>query len=279
MRKLLIILSVLSATHLHAQQKDTTKVNVADTLKKDLTTAPDTVPHLRTKIWTLYPPAVMIGYGAASFYVKPLRRLDRSVFNETLKHNIVPNSHLENYFQYAPVVLTYGLNLVGVHGKNTFLDRTILLGLSEAMSSIFVFSVKHATHRLRPDGSDRYSFPSGHTANAFAEAEFMSQELSGKSVIYGIIGYGFATTTGIFRIYHQDHWLSDVIAGAGVGILATKTAYLVYPYLRNRLTRKGREKEENRDIPEELKKKQRTSSIILPSYQNGALGLSFSMQL
>lgn len=262
-----------------AQQKDTAPKNVADTVKKDLTTAPDTVPHLHSKNWTLIPPAAMIGYGVASFYAKPLRRLDHYVYSSADKHDIVTNSHLENYFQYAPVILTYGINMVGVHGKNTFLDRTILFGLSEAMSSLFVFSVKHATHRLRPDGSDRYSFPSGHTANAFAEAEFMSQELSGKSVVYGVIGYGFAATTGVFRIYHQDHWFSDVVAGAGVGILATKTAYLVYPYLRNRLTRKGREKEENKDVPAELKKQPRTSSILLPSYQNGAAGLSFSMQL
>lgn len=260
-------------------QNDTSKVNVADTLKKDLTTVPDTVPHLKTRKWTLIPPAVMIGYGISSFYLKPQRRLDRYVYNEAYQHDIVTNSHLENYFQYAPVVLTYGLNLVGVHGKNTFLDRTILLGLSEAMSSLFVFSVKHATHRTRPNGADRYSFPSGHTANAFAEAEFMSQELSGKSAWYGVIGYGFATTTGIFRIYHQDHWLSDVVAGAGVGILATKTAYLVYPYLRNHLTKKSRREEHNKDVPEELKKQPKTSSILMPSYQNGAAGLSFSMEL
>jgi membrane-associated phospholipid phosphatase len=278
MKNLLSLILLISALNASAQS-DTTKRNVVDTLKKDLTTAPDTVPHLHSKTWTLIPPAAMIGYGIVSFYAKPLRHLDHYVYNESYKHDIVTNSHLENYFQYTPVILTYGLNLVGVHGKNTFLDRTILLAMSEGMSSLSLFAVKHATHRLRPNGSDRYSFPSGHTANAFAEAEFMSQELSGNSPLYGVLGYAFATTTGVFRIYHQDHWFSDVVAGAGLGMLSTKAAYLIYPYLRNRLTKSGRKKEENKDLQEELDKKQKQhSSIIMPMYQNGYAGLRFSAE-
>ncbi|OKS85765.1 hypothetical protein RG47T_1211 [Mucilaginibacter polytrichastri] len=266
---------------MHAQTADTTKKrNIADTLKKDLFTAPDTVRHLHTKTLALIPPAVMVGYGITSFYAKPLRQLDHSIYNQASKHDFIPSSHTENFFQYAPVVLVYGLNLVGVHGKNTFVDRTLIYVLSQGMLELTVFSLKHATHRLRPNGSDRYSFPSGHTANAFAGAEFMSQELSGNSVAYGIVGYAFATTTGVFRIYHQDHWFSDVIAGAGFGILSTKGAYLLYPYIRNAFSKEHKDKEKNKDIPVELRQnKQSKSKILLPSYQNGALGLQFAMEL
>ncbi|QQL48901.1 phosphatase PAP2 family protein [Mucilaginibacter ginkgonis] len=260
-------------------QVDTAKKNIADTIKKDLTTAPDTVKHLHSKGWTFIPPAVMLAYGASSFAIEPLRRLDRSIYQQANDHNFVVRSHIEDYFQYAPVVLTYGLNLVGIHGKNTFLDRTLLFVLSEGIASGTAFIVKHASHRLRPNNADYYSFPSGHTTNAFAEAEFMSQELGAKSWVYSAVGYGFATTTGIFRIYHQDHWFSDVVAGAGLGILSTKAAYLIYPYLRNHLTKAGREKERNKDLPNELKKQPKTSSILVPSYRDGNLGLSFSMQL
>ncbi len=186
--------------------------------------------------------------------------------------------HPENFFQFAPVALVYGLNLVGVHGKNTFIDRTLIFAMAEGMMGLTTFGIKKISHRLRPDGSNYYSFPSGHTANAFLGAEFMAQELGDKSIAYSAVGYSFATATGILRIYNRDHWFSDVVAGAGFGILSTKAAYLLYPYIRNRLFKAGREKENNRDLPAELKKEPKTSSILLPSYNQGNLGLQFSMQ-
>jgi membrane-associated phospholipid phosphatase len=41
-----------------------------------------------------------------------------------------------------------------------------------------------------------------------------------------------ATGTGFFRMYNDRHWLTDVAAGAGIGILCTKTAWL-YPKMQN----------------------------------------------
>jgi membrane-associated phospholipid phosphatase len=95
-------------------------------------------------------------------------------------------------------------------------------------------------------------------------AEFLAQEYSEKSPLYTVIGYTAAVTTGIFRMYNRDHWFSDVVAGAGFGVLSTKAAYLVYPYLRNALTHKG---------------KHGKSTMIMPMYQNGAIGLSFAAKL
>jgi len=281
LRKIILILFCIVNIKVYAQQTDSTKVNIVDTLKKDLLTVPDTVQHLHSKFRSLIPPAALVGYGITSFYVKPLRRLDRYVHKEVVEHNIILDSQIEDYFQYAPVALVYGVNLVGVHGKNTFLDRTIIYVMAQSMLQLTLHTLKNSTHRLRPNEGDRLSFPSGHTGNAFLGAEFMSQELSGNSVYYGIVGYAFATTTGIFRIYHQDHWLSDVIAGAGFGILSTKAAYLLYPYIRNNLFKAGREKEKDKNKPQELKelkKKSPSNALLLPSYQQGALGLQFSMQ-
>jgi hypothetical protein len=278
LKRAIYILLLITATKVSAQVTDTnTKKNIADTLKKDLFTAPDTVQHLHSKTASLIPPAILVGYGVSNFYINPVRRIDKWVYGEAIEHQVVPTSRLENFFQYTPMVAVYGLNLVGVHGKNTFVDRTIILVMAQSMLQLSLYTLKHSTHRLRPDNSDRLSFPSGHTGNAFAGAEFMSQELSGKSVYYGVIGYAFATTTGIMRISHQDHWFSDVVAGAGFGILSTKAAYLLYPYVRNRLFKAGREKEKNKDVPD-LKKKQQHNSLLLPTYQDGAPGLQFSAQ-
>jgi hypothetical protein len=272
---ILLCLVVLDAS---AQVKDSTKKNIPDTIKKDLFTAPDTVQHLHTKFKALIPPALLVGYGAASFAIKPLRTFDNYVYNEAIVHNYSTVTHVEDYFQFAPVALVYAFNLVGVHGKNTFIDRTIIYGMSEGIMELTTYTIKRTTHRLRPNGADYLSFPSGHTSNAFEGAEFMAQELGDVSIIYSVIGYAFATTTAAFRIYHQDHWFSDVVAGAGVGILSAKAAYLIYPLVRNRLFKAGREKEKNRDVAFELKKKEQNEFVLLPSYQSGTLGLQFSMQ-
>ena len=50
----------------------------------------------------------------------------------------------------------------------------------------------------------------------------MWQEYKDVSVWYGISGYIVATGTGFFRIYNNKHWLTDVAAGAGIGILIDK---------------------------------------------------------
>ena len=279
MKNAIYIILCLTFFKAEAQVNDTTKkVNIADTLKKDLFTAPDTVKHLRSKAWALMPPAVLVAYGASNFFFHPVRRLDISINNDIMEDAPNFKHHPENFFQYTPVALVYGLNLVGIHGKNTFIDRTLIFAMAEGMMSLTTFGLKKTTHRLRPDGSNYYSFPSGHTANAFLGAEFMAQELGDKSIGYSVVGYGFATATGILRMYNRDHWFSDVVAGAGFGILSTKAAYLLYPYIRNRLFKVGREKEENRDVPEELKKLPKSSSIVMPSYNDGVVGLHFAMQ-
>lgn len=278
MKSYLYILFCFIALGAKAQTDSTKKINIPDTLKKDLFTAPDTVKHLHSSKAALIPPITMIAYGASTFAIHPLRSFDKWIYREAIEHNPVPSTKMENVIQYSPVALVYGLNLVGVHGKNTFVDRTLIYVLAQGMMNASVFSLKHLTHRLRPDNSDNLSFPSGHTSNAFVGAEFMAQELGDKSAVYSVIGYGLGTTTGILRIYHQDHWLSDVIAGAGFGILSTKAAYLLYPYIRNRLFKAGREKEKNKDVQPDLKKKDGSSSILMPSYQNGSLGVQFAMQ-
>jgi membrane-associated phospholipid phosphatase len=236
---------------------------VVDSIKKDIAQVPDTVKHLHSKAYALILPASLITYGALSFEVHPIRRLDYYIKGEA--HTISPgfNTKAESYFLFGPVVAVYGLNLIGVEGKNRFVDRTALLSLSTIFTTISTYPIKSATHRMRPDGSDNLSFPSVHSAAAFALAEFMAQEYGDKSPIYTVIGYSFATTTAVFRIYNRAHWFSDAVAGAGFGILSTKGAYLVYPYLRNWLTHNG---------------KNGRSTFIMPTYQDGTPGLALSMR-
>lgn len=263
MKKLIFsLLFIISLAEANAQNTtDTAKKKIADTVKKDLLTAPDTVKKLHSKVWTLVPPAALIGYGALSFAIHPIRQLDYYSRNEIAKTAPNFNTKAESYFLIGPVLMVYGLNLIGVQGKNTFIDRTALLALSGGFAGVSGFALKHVTHRLRPNRADYYSFPSGHTTAAFVGAEFLAQEYSDKSPVYTIIGYSFAVTTGVFRMYNRDHWFSDVVAGAGFGIISTKLAYLTYPYIRNWLTHKD---------------KNGKSTFIMPTYQDGVPGFSFA---
>lgn len=265
MRKIIFAILCIIAFNANAQVTDTTKKKLVDTLKKDLLTAPDTVKKLHSKFGSFIAPGVAITYGALSFYVHPIRQFDYYIHGDIERSAPTFRTVTESYFQFAPVAMVYGLNLVGVSGKNTFIDRSALLGMSAAFVSLSTFGIKHATHRLRPNQGDYLSFPSGHTANAFMGAEFLAQEFSDKSPVYTIIGYSFAVTTGIFRMYNRDHWFSDVVAGAGFGILSTKAAYLVYPYIRNALTHTD--------------KTGKKSSMVMPFYQEGVAGFTFTAQL
>jgi len=252
-RKILFILFSIISFEARAQ--------VTDSLKKDLSKAPDTVQHLHSKAITIIVPAAFITYGALSFGVTPIRHVDYYFRNQIAKNAPDFHTKAESFFLFTPVVLVYGLNMAGDEGKNGFVDRSALLGLSSAFMGLSTFPLKHITHRLRPDGSDHLSFPSGHTAAAFTFAEFMAQEYSDKSPWYGVVGYTFATATGVFRMYNRAHWFSDVVAGAGFGILSTKAAYWVYPYIRSAFTHTD---------------KAGKSTFIMPTYQDGVPGLAFA---
>ena len=74
----------------------------------------------------------------------------------------------------------------------------------------------------RPDGSDAKSFPSGHTGTAFAGAELVRREYGWG---WGSAAYAVATATAVMRMYNNKHWFSDVLMGAGVGILSANIGY------------------------------------------------------
>lgn len=133
---------------------------------------------------------------------------------------------------------TYGLRLCGVKGKHGYGDMTIILGTAYTLMGISVNSLKTITKVQRPDESSFNSFPSGHTATAFMGAELLRREYWDVSPWIGVAGYAVAASTGFFRMYNNRHWLTDVIAGAGIGILSVEAAYWLYPFISKTFFRK-----------------------------------------
>ena len=83
----------------------------------------------------------------------------------------------------------YGLNALGVKGKNNFKDRTIILGTAYLLMGGTVNILKRTGNVERPDGSSTNSFPSGHTATAFMGAEFLYQEYKDISILMLVCGH------------------------------------------------------------------------------------------
>lgn len=153
--------------------------------------------------------------------------------------NNFPNfhSHLDDHLRYAPGYLTYGLNFAGVRGKNNFAKSSLIYAISVTICKYTYRNIKKESNILRPDSSDFRSMPSGHTAIAFVSATFMHEEFKHRSPWYSVAAYSMASATGAFRMLNNKHYLSDVLVGAGLGILSTKLVYLAYPWIESNLCR------------------------------------------
>ena len=202
-------------------------------------------------------PAGLIGYGFAALGNNSMHTLNRNTKSELQEDHPQFLTKVDNYLQYAPAVAVYGLNAMGIKGKNNFRDRTIIYFMSTAIAGITVTSLKKLTKVERPDGSGNNSFPSGHTTTAFASAEFLRMEYKDVSPWYGIAGYATAAATGILRLYNNKHWVNDIVAGAGFGILSTKLSYWIYPVIKKKLF-----------------KDKAVSTFASPYYQSGNIGIS-----
>lgn len=136
------------------------------------------------------------------------------------------HSPVDNYLQYSPLLLTTGLKAAGVEGRSSWGRYAVSAAASYAVMALLVNSIKYAAREQRPDGSTRNSFPSGHTATAFAAATILHKEYGlTRSPWYSIGGYMMATATGCMRVLNNRHWVSDTFAGAGIGILSTELGY------------------------------------------------------
>lgn len=168
------------------------------------------------------------------------------------------NSYLDDYLQFVPIAIVYGMDIAGVEAKNDALNQSLMLLKAEAIMLALVYPLKYITNVPRPNGASNHSFPSGHTAQAFVAATFMHKEFGHLSIWYSIGAYAMATTTGVFRILKNKHRLTDVLMGAGIGILATNIAYATHRYKRGRKPR---------------------NFSLLPTYGEKTFGLYFQLYL
>ncbi len=146
-----------------------------------------------------------------------------------LRNDFMPSFHDEtdNYLQLAPVVVLYGMKAAGVKSRSSW-SRMIV---SHAATVAFMFpltrSLKSIFKVQRPDSSKPNSFPSGHTTTAFMTATMLHKEYGYLSPWVTVGSYSCATATGLMRMANNRHWYSDVLCGAGLGMLTTEFGYWI----------------------------------------------------
>ena len=104
---------------------------------------------------------------------------------------------IDDYLQFFGPAAVVGLKLGGYEGRSDWPRLLASAALSYGIMAGFVNGIKYTAKEMRPDGSTANSWPSGHTA------------------------------TGVMRVLNNRHWISDVMSGAGIGILSTELGYAI----------------------------------------------------
>ena len=133
----------------------------------------------------------------------------------------------DDYLRFVPLVSVYALKACGAESASSWKRLGVNTLAAITLSSGTVFVLKHTVHERRPDGTDRRSFPSGHTSVAFAGATILHQEYRHLSPWISVAGYGVATFTAVDRVLRNRHHWRDVVAGAAIGVLGTKLGYWI----------------------------------------------------
>ena len=199
-------------------------------------------------------PLSLIGAG---IYVNSVGgSLGKVQLQDNIQRGLNFNTRAEDFLQFAPIGVLGFADMIGLKTTSNLKKQAKDIALITAANYIVVKTLKIATNETRPNGS-KNSFPSGHTSNAFALAGILRHELKGSHPVLSYSGYLFATTTGAFRVLNNKHWVSDVLVGAGVGMLVTDMFYKI---------------QGNHTATH--KKEKKVSSIFVPTFKEKTVGIS-----
>lgn len=228
-------------------------IGLADTLHQKIP-----VVEYQFKPKQLILPASLIAVGVVGTAIDGMN--DFHLFS---RKESVKKIHIDDYMEWGMLGWVFVCDLMGKE-KHNWVDQLCLVTLAEGLNAVMTRSVKHGVNEMRPDGGP-YSFPSGHTANAFLGAHIAYKEFKDSSPVLAYSGYALAAFVAGSRLYNNRHWVADVVAGAGFGILSVELSYLIYFPIRNAIARKINLKANNK-------------LVIAPSLseQGGGFYLSYS---
>jgi len=181
--------------------------------------------------WIL--PGTLIGLGIVCSS-QSIKDAQVNVYNQSFTGF---HTKVDDFLQYTPTLINIGLNVAypDLKTRNEKIGRFFIGSL--AYVSI-TQGLKRTLEITRPNGGE-HSFPSGHTATAFFGAHLLAKSsfVQEKPWI-GYVGYGLASSTALLRLANNEHWLSDVLVGAGIGIASAELGHYLYPKLLQKFSKK-----------------------------------------
>ena len=194
--------------------------------------------HHYLKPAALIIPATLLLYGGLKPFINAIPRLDSEIKNSIYQNYPTFHTSAADYLMWTPSASVYLLDAFKVKTTHNFHEHLILDAGSILITGGLGYGMRIISKNIKAYNSPNTKFPSGHTANAFRGAEILHQELKGTNPILSYSGYLVATGVGLLRIYDKDHLLSEVIAGAGLGIISTKLTYWILDKVKYRKTKR-----------------------------------------
>ena len=171
-----------------------------------------------------------------------------------------------NVETWANITARLTVAFVGPRPKHSFTDRMLFKATSYTLLYTTLPIIRCSVHERRPDGHGHRAFPSLKTASAFMAAEETRIE---RGWAWGMGMYTFAAGIGMLQLYNDRCYVTDVVAGAGFGILTTHAAYWLLPLERRWLGLDKRRRSKDMGL------------MFVPTYEHDThtVGLAFSAQL
>jgi membrane-associated phospholipid phosphatase len=173
-------------------------------------------------------PGAFLVYGGLKPVINAIPQLDENIMNDIQEHHANFHSGAEDYIMWAPSASIYIMDAFHVKTQHTFKDHLLIEGGSVLITGGLGLGMRIISRNIKAYNDGDTKFPSGHTANAFRGAEIFHQELKQQHPVISYGGYIVATGVGLLRIYGKQHYLTEVLAGAGLGILSTKITYWLF---------------------------------------------------
>jgi len=203
----------------------------------------DTVPPLNFKqndfpafhLRSTYLPVALIALGAYA------NKEEDIINNQAIKlerDEALPHfrTHIDDYMQFAPLLAGYSYGVAEHPDKLWIYTKEVLI--NEAIVGLSVNSVKRWSKVPSIVNGSYNAFPSGHTTQAFSAATLFNDNFARGNVWLQTASYASASTVGVLRILNERHWASDVVAGAGFGILSAKLSEIITKGISSRKTHK-----------------------------------------
>ena len=198
--------------------------------KQDTLQTGCTARYLKSSVFII--PGAFLVYSGLKPFVNGIQKADDSLYEHMRERYAGFHTNAENYLMWVPSASVYTLDAFHIKTQHNFKEHLMLDASSVVITGGIGYAMRLISKHISAYNTYHTRFPSGHTANAFRSAEFFHQELKKINPLLSYSGYLVAATVGVLRIYNKDHLLTEVFAGAGLGILSTKFTYWLFDKIK-----------------------------------------------